>query len=72
LAQAKNYVVAYDKPVGLLINFGANSLQFKKIFNPKYRLKQDAEDLRMNRIESALKLDKSQNKNLENPPISKS
>jgi GxxExxY protein len=36
LAQAKNYVVAYDFPVGLLINFGANSLQFKKIFNPKY------------------------------------
>lgn len=36
LAQAKNYVVAYDKPIGLLINFGAKSLQFKKIFNPKY------------------------------------
>ncbi len=37
LAQAKNYVVAYDKPVGLLINFGARSLQFKKIFNPKIK-----------------------------------
>lgn len=36
LAQAKNYVVAYDKPIGLLINFGARSLQFKKIFNPRY------------------------------------
>lgn len=36
LAQAKNYVVAYNFPIGLLINFGANSLQFKKIFNPKY------------------------------------
>lgn len=36
LAQAKNYVVAYDKPIGLLINFGSRSLQFKKIFNPKY------------------------------------
>ncbi len=36
LAQAKNYVVAYDKPIGLLINFGARSLQFKKIYNPKY------------------------------------
>ncbi|MCB0514957.1 MAG: GxxExxY protein [Chitinophagales bacterium] len=35
LAQAKNYVVAYNKPIGLLINFGANNLQFKKIFNPK-------------------------------------
>ena len=39
LAQAKNYVVAYDKPVGLLINFGGTSLQFKKIFNPKYNQK---------------------------------
>lgn len=37
LAQAKNYLVAYDKPIGLLINFGSTSLQFKKIFNPKYR-----------------------------------
>lgn len=36
LAQAKNYVVAYDKPVGLLINFGGKSLEFKKIYNPKY------------------------------------
>ena len=36
LAQAKNYVNVYDLPIGLLINFGANSLQFKKIFNKKY------------------------------------
>ena len=36
LAQAKNYVVAYDLPIGLLINFGATSLQFKKVFNKKY------------------------------------
>ena len=36
LAQAKNYVVAYDKPIGLLINFGSKSLQFKKIYNLKY------------------------------------
>ena len=42
LAQAKNYVVAYDKPIGLLINFGSNSLQFKKIYNPKYN--QDPEN----------------------------
>jgi len=39
LAQAKNYVVAYDFPIGLLINFGATSLQFKKVFNPKYNEK---------------------------------
>ena len=36
LAQAKNYVVAYDLPTGLLINFGAASLQYKKVFNQKY------------------------------------
>jgi len=36
LAQAKNYVLAYDFPIGLLINFGSVSLEFKKIFNPKY------------------------------------
>ncbi len=38
LAQAKNYVNVYDLPIGLLINFGANSLQFKKIFNKKYNV----------------------------------
>ena len=36
LAQAKNYLVAYDIPTGLLLNFGATSLQYKKIFNRKY------------------------------------
>jgi len=39
LAQAKNYVIAYDFARGLLINFGANSLQYKLIFNPKYNIK---------------------------------
>ncbi len=34
LAQAKNYVVAYDFEIGLLINFGASNLQFKKIYHP--------------------------------------
>jgi len=31
LAQAKNYAEAYDFPIGLLINFGASSLQLKNI-----------------------------------------
>jgi GxxExxY protein len=35
LAQTKNYLVAYNFPIGLLINFGATSLQFKKVFHPK-------------------------------------
>ena len=37
LAQAKNYVVAYNKPIGLLINFGAVRLKFKKIYNSRYQ-----------------------------------
>ncbi|HEY8660513.1 MAG TPA: GxxExxY protein [Hanamia sp.] len=39
LAQAKNYTVAYDFPLGLLINFGSVSLQYKLLFNPKYNKK---------------------------------
>ena len=35
LAQAKNYVVAYGLDIGLLINFGAKSLEYKRIFNDK-------------------------------------
>ncbi len=37
LAQGKNYVVAYDFPLGLLINFGGKSLEYKLLFNPKYK-----------------------------------
>ena len=33
LAQAMNYVEAYDLKIGLLINFGATSLQFKRVHN---------------------------------------
>ena len=36
LAQAKNYVVAYNYPIGLLINFGSTSLEFKKLGSPAY------------------------------------
>ncbi|GHV58047.1 hypothetical protein FACS1894182_08660 [Bacteroidia bacterium] len=35
LAQAMNYLEAYKMQVGLLINFGAKSLQFKRIHNNK-------------------------------------
>jgi len=33
LAQAKNYLEAYNLEVGLLINFGGKSLEVKRIFN---------------------------------------
>lgn len=35
LAQAINYLEAYDLEVGLLINFGARSLDFKRVSNSK-------------------------------------
>ncbi len=37
LAQAKNYLEAYNIEVGLLINFGATSLQFKRLGNQKFK-----------------------------------
>ena len=36
LAQAKNYLEAYNVEVGLLINFGSNSLTFRRIDNRKF------------------------------------
>jgi GxxExxY protein len=39
LAQAINYLEAYDIEVGLLINFGARSLQFKRLSNKKFKQK---------------------------------
>ena len=33
LSQAMNYLEAYNLPIGLLINFGAKSLQFKRVHN---------------------------------------
>jgi len=37
LAQAKNYLEAYNVEVDLLINFGSQSLQFKRLENQKYK-----------------------------------
>jgi GxxExxY protein len=36
LAQAMNYLEAYGMKVGLLINFGARSLEFKRIHKKKF------------------------------------
>ena len=36
LNQCRNYLEAYNKPVGLLLNFGSNSLQYKRIYNTKH------------------------------------
>ena len=36
IAQALNYLEAYNLEVGLLINFGSNSLEFKRFTNKKF------------------------------------
>ena len=38
-AQAINYLEAYDLEVGLLINFGERSLNFKRLQNKKFKNK---------------------------------
>ena len=36
LSQAMNYLEAYKLPVGLLINFGSKSMEFKRVYNIKH------------------------------------
>lgn len=36
LAQAMNYLEANNLDIGLLINFGARSLEFKRLYNKKF------------------------------------
>jgi len=37
LAQALNYLEAYNLEIGLLINFGARSLEYKRLHNNKHK-----------------------------------
>lgn len=37
ISQARNYLKAYNVETGLLINFGTPSLEFKRLFNEKYK-----------------------------------
>ncbi|MHA6249649.1 GxxExxY protein [Pontibacter sp. CAU 1760] len=37
LAQAMNYCQAYNLPIGLLINFGSKSLEYKRVYNVNYK-----------------------------------
>ena len=39
LVQAMNYVEAYNLEIGLLVNFGSKSLQFKRVHNNKKEIK---------------------------------
>ena len=37
MAQAINYLEAYNLEIGLLINFGSKSLEFKRLINSKFK-----------------------------------
>jgi len=39
LSQAINYLEAYDLEIGLLLNFGAKTLEFKRVINKKFKQK---------------------------------
>ena len=41
LAQAMNYCQAYNLPIGLLINFGAKSMEFKRVYNVNHSENKD-------------------------------
>lgn len=45
LSQAINYLEAYDLEIGLLINFGAKSLEFKRLINKKFNQKNQGNPL---------------------------
>ncbi len=38
LAQALNYLEAYNLEIGMLINFGAKSFEYRRLINPKFNL----------------------------------
>jgi GxxExxY protein len=41
LAQAMNYCQAYKLPIGLLINFGSKSLEYKRVYNVNHPLNKE-------------------------------
>lgn len=50
LAQAMNYCQAYNLPIGLLINFGAKSLEFKRVYNVNHPENKKKSELGLNRF----------------------
>ena len=43
LAQGKNYLEAYNLEVGLLLNFGSSSLEYKRLLNSRAKKKSNIE-----------------------------
>lgn len=66
LAQAMNYCQAYNLPIGLLINFGSKSLQFKRVYNVNHPENKKPSELGLkglkdDRINSNIQILKSNN-----------
>lgn len=53
MAQALNYLKAYRLEVGLLINFGAKSLEFRRLILSEDYLKKSAKSLKSQSVQSA-------------------
>ena len=63
LAQAKNYLTAYNFDIGLLINFGATSLEYKKVFHNRLSEQYKKSEAKL----SELKNDQNVNSTPNNP-----
>ncbi len=57
LAQAMNYVEAYNLEIGLLINFGAKSLQHKRVHNNNLMQKSSNQENQNNQGSDSLVID---------------
>lgn len=75
LAQAMNYCQAYNLPIGLLINFGSKSLDFKRIYNvnhPENKEYIKKSELGLNSLKDdrsqSEKIQQSSNPNSDNNP----
>jgi GxxExxY protein len=62
LAQAINYLEAYDLEIGLLINFGAKSLEFKRLINKKFNQQKQGNPLSKPLIKNDFENEKSKEK----------
>lgn len=70
LAQAMNYCQAYNLPIGLLINFGAKSLEFKRVYNvnhPENKSELRLKGLKDDRINSSSQTKILKSSNPKNP-----
>jgi hypothetical protein len=63
LAQAMNYLEAYNVEIGLLINFGAKSLHFKRLHNNKLLKSSQWIKLKDSLMHDALNLQDSHSQN---------